>query len=1072
MGVGERKMPDPSDRKVHAHPFKASLLQADAGNRKGIHRSCSTAYAELAVTSNFTFLSGASHPDELVTQAARLGYAAVAVTDTNSLAGVVRAHVAAKDSGIPLLVGCRLRFTQPGNMSVLVYPTDRQSYGRLCRLLTVGKRRAPKGECHLTLDDLVEYQAGLLAVVELPEQLSPCVSDELQRLREVFDDDRLSIACARLYGPNERRRTAQTLDVSESCRIPLVAVNNAHYHDQRRRALQDVLTCIRHGCTIDAAGFRLHANAERHLKSPTEMARLFAAHPRAVERTVEIAERARGFDLDQLRYEYPDDVCPSGSTPMEYLRHLTLKGSQARYPDGVSEKVRRLLTHEFDLIEELRYAPYFLTVYDIVRFARSRDILCQGRGAAANSAVCYCLGITAVDPDRIETLFERFVCRERHEPPDIDIDFSHRRREEVIQYLYCKYGRDRAALTATVITYRSRSTIRDVGKALGLSLDAVDRLAKHIEQWRNVLIDPQADAGLRELGFDPTDHRIQLFTRLVGRLVGFPRHLSQHVGGFVITRGPLCELVPVENAAMPDRTVIEWDKDDGDAVGMLRVDVLGLGMLTCLQKGLDLIREHHGRVLTLATIPAEDPDVYRMISAADTIGVFQVESRAQRVMSPLMLARCYYDLVIQIALVRPGPIVGDMVHPYLRRRSGKEKFDYPNDAVRGILEKTLCVPVFQEQVMRLAVVAAGFTPGEAELLRRAIAAWKSSDVIALHVERFIEGMLRKGYEREFAEWCAQRLKGFSEYGFPESHSASFALLVYASAWIKLRYPAAFAAALLNSQPMGFYAPAQIVRDAAEHHVDVRPVDVAYSRWDCTLEDGGQALRLGMCLVKGVSEDCAQRITNAIETHGPFQSLHDLRRAANINSASLRPLARADAFRSLGLSRQQALWAVGMRDDDPMPLFDLQPNQADEDSETELPRVSAAADVVYDYQAVSLSLKGHPLSFLRESLAKQGVVTAKEARDVKLWPTGKWVRVAGLVLFRQRPGTAKGIMFATIEDETAQIDLIVRPDVYNRDRQAAIYSKAVIVLGCIQREDKVVHIIASRLESLDHKLRPV
>jgi len=860
----------------------------------------------------------------------------------------------------------------------------------------------------------------------------------------------------------------QSGGLAKRLRAPLVVVNDAYYHVAGRRPLQDVLTCVRHGCTIDEAGFRLFSNGERYLKPVEEMARLWSDHPQALARTKEVADRASSFSLDQLRYEYAEETCPPGKRPMEHLKSLTWEGAKGRYPNGIPDKVGRQIQHEFDLIEELNYAPYFLTVHDLVAFARSRGILCQGRGAAANSAVCYCLGVTSVDPDRIDLLFERFVSRERNEPPDIDIDFEHERREEVIQYLYNKYGRDRAGLTAEVITYRRRSAIRDVGKALGFSLDAVDRIAKRVDHWeKNPFADSESGdvpAQLDALGFDSSDSTIQLFVQLVRELLGFPRHLSQHVGGFVITRGPLSELVPIENAAMPNRTVIEWDKDDIDALGMLKVDVLGLGMPTCIRKGLDLIAQHHGRSLTLASIPAEDPAVYDMLCKADSLGVFQVESRAQMTMLPRLKPRCFYDLVVEVAIVRPGPIVGEMVHPYLRRRNGEEPVHYPDETIRKVLGKTLGVPLFQEQVMALAIEAAGFTPGEAEKLRRAITAWTSKCDIAEFPARFVGGMMRNGYQREFAEWCFDRFKGFSQYGFPESHAASFALLVYASAWIKCYYPAVFAAALLNSQPLGFYAPAQIVRDAQEHGVTARPVDVNQSEWDCTLEDGGSVLRLGLRMVDGLRRRAADAIVGAVKQRGPFTSIFDLWRASEVSASSLHDLATADAFGSMQLDRQHATWEVRALNGKPLPLFDGVPEPRV--TGTRLPTISLSDDVTSDYCSVGLSLKAHPVSFLRSVLKSRQVLTAVEAKNEKISPFGRVVSVAGIVLFRQRPGTAKGVMFMTIEDETGRMDLIVRPDVYERFRDAAVYAKLVIARGRVERRDGVVHLLSLALEDME------
>ena len=1051
-------------------------------------------YAELQVTTNFTFLTGASHPEELVQRAVELGHRAIAITDRHTLAGVVRAHIAAKDAGLPLVVGARLDLwplawwesspkvapTQDGNVSVLVYPTDRGSYGRLCRLLTVGKRRAPKGECWLALRDLEQHSAGVLVVAVARSRLDDEYSRTLCRLREVFDDDRLSLAASCPYGPDDGERLAQIASVAAAVGVPLVAANDVHCHTPERRALQDVLTCIRHGCTIRQVGTRLWPNAERHLKSPEEMARLFRDHPDAIARTVRIAERGAAFNLDQLRYEYPDEVVPPGRSPTQHLADLTWKGAAERFPgsEGVPEKVRVQIRHELALIAELRYEPYFLTVHDIVVFARSRGILCQGRGAAANSAVCYCLGVTAVDPTRIDMLFERFISRERNEPPDIDIDFEHERREEVIQYLYAKYGRERAALTAEVITYRGRSAVRDVGKAMGLSLDAVDRLAKNLDWWHGGTIEPER---LREAGFNPADPTLRDVVALTAQLVGFPRHLSQHVGGFVITRGPLCESVPIENAAMPDRTIIEWDKDDLDAMGMLKVDVLGLGMLTCIRRCFGIVEQHHGRALTLATVPPEDPAVYDMVCKADTVGVFQIESRAQMSMLPRLRPRCFYDLVIEVAIVRPGPIQGKMVHPYLRRRSGEEAFTYPDERVKAVLGKTLGVPLFQEQAMGLAIVAAGFTPGEADALRRAMAAWKrKGNLIFRFGEKLIAGMTARGYAPEFAERCFEQIKGFSEYGFPESHAASFALLVYVSSWLKHHYPAAFAAALLNSQPMGFYAPAQIVRDATEHGVEILPVDVNASAWDCTLE-GSQdapALRLGMRLVDGLRQAAADAIARAVtrREEGPFQTVESLWRSAcggvgvgggvGVRVADLRRLAAADAFGSMGLDRQGAMWQIRRLRDDALPLFDDGHNAAaDHEPGAALPPIPLARTIRHDYDALGLSLKAHPLSLERARLDAMGVATALRVRDAASFPHGKAVAVAGVVLVRQRPSTASGIVFMTIEDETGAANLILFPKVYERFRRAARHSVAVIAWGRVERQGEVVHIMVRRIGDL-------
>ncbi len=1032
-----------------------------------------TAYAELDVTSNFTFLTGASRPEELVQRAAELGYRALAIADTNSLAGVVRAHVAAKEAGLPLAVGCRLRFELDATMpELLVYPTDRASYGRLCRLLTVGKRRAPKGECHLAVDDLIEHSAGLLAIVLPPGPPGePAMLDErfagtVRAFTRVFDDDRLSLAATALYGPDDAGWLARLADLARYASVPLAATGGVHYHEPARRTLQDLLVCIREGCTLEAAGLALFPNGERYLKAPDELARLFAAVPGALERSVVVAERAAHFSLDEIRYQYPDEICPAGRSPMEYLTELTHAGARGRYPGGVPEKVERLIAHELRLIDELDYAPYFLTVHDLVRYARSIGILCHGRGAAANSAVCFCLGVTAVDPDRIELLFERFVSKERDEPPDIDIDFEHERREEVIQYIYGKYGRERAALTAEVISYRGRSAVREVGKALGLSLDCIDRLAKDLDWWSKEVQDDR----LRDMGLDPDEPTLRRLIAHVQEIQGFPRHLSQHVGGFVMTRDPLCELVPIENAAMPGRTVIEWDKDDIEAMGMLKVDVLGLGMLTCVRKAFELVNERLAVQLDLHTIPPEDPAVYDMISAADTVGVFQIESRAQMSMLPRLRPRSYYDLVIEVAIVRPGPIQGNMVHPYLRRRSGQEAVTYPSDEVRGVLERTLGVPLFQEQVMALAVVAGGFSAGKADELRRAMKAWKRKGATLADLgEELILGLISNGYEPDFAKRLFDQIMGFGEYGFPESHAASFALIVYVSAWLKKHHPAAFAAALINSQPMGFYAPAQIVRDAREHGVEVRPVDVNHSTWDCTLEDtegsgdGEPALRLGLRLVKGLRSVDADAISSAVAQGGAFGDIASLHRASGARATALRHLARADAFASMGADRQRALWEVrALRDQTEGSLW-LPPL---EKAPPRLPPVSPIDRVLHDYASLSLSLKAHPMSFVRRRLEEHNALPAADLRDEELAPNGLSVTTAGVVLVRQRPQTAKGLYFMTLEDETGISNLVVTPDVFERDRAAARHATVVLAHGRVERAGSVVHVKTAKLESLD------
>jgi len=1065
---------------VAGAPDDAHLPPEDAGD-----------YAELDVTTNFSFLRGASHPEELVCRAAALGYRALAITDVNSVAGVVRAHVAARElakqtgRAPKLIIGARLVFVDAPD--VVVWATDRTAYGRLCRLLTLGRGRAKKGECLLRLQDLLEHNEGLLAGVadhSSDEHVAPIrggrgksarigAAETAGKLREAMGD-RVSLLAGCVYGPDDRRRLEDLAALSQRTGVPLLAVNNVHYHDPARRMLQDVLVCIRHGCTIHEAGFRLFPNGERYLKSPGSMARLFRRYPQAVRRALEVAERCR-FSLDELRYEYPDEIVPEGRSAIEHLTALTWQGAAARYPAGVPQKVRQQIMHELRLIEQLRYEAYFLTVYDLVCFARARGILCQGRGSAANSAVCYCLGITAVDPARIDVLFERFISAARNEPPDIDVDFEHERREEVIQYIYEKYGRQRAGMTAEVITYRGRSAVRDVGKAMGLSLDMVDNLAGRLDWWDHGTLD---DARIREAGLDPDDPVVRRVVELSSQLLGFPRHLSQHVGGMVMTRGPLCELVPIENAAMEGRTVIQWDKDDIDALGILKVDVLGLGMLTCLRKALSLINaaddgEKPQPPLELHTIPAEDPAVYDMLCKGDSVGVFQVESRAQMSMLPRLRPRCFYDLVIEVAIVRPGPIQGDMVHPYLRRRNGEEPVSYPGEALRSVLGKTLGVPLFQEQAMRVAMVAAGFSAEEADSLRRAMAAWRRGGAIDAFHQKIVDGMIKNGYTREFAEQCFHQIRGFGEYGFPESHAASFALLVYASAWIKRYYPAAFCAALLNSQPMGFYAPAQIVRDAREHGVEVLPADVNYSEWDCTLQRttgagcGGPAVRLGLRMIRGLRTSDARRIVEARRRCGRFASVRDLWRAAGLSRCTMRQLAEADALGSLGLSRRQALWQAMSLPDEPLPLFETVKNDEERTPPSGLPEMPLDGHVIMDYRTTGLSLRQHPVALVRPHLEAMGIASAAQVRQTA---HGRWVRTAGLVLVRQRPATAGGIVFETLEDETGIVNLIIRPDVYERYRQAARHAALLRADGRVQRHGDVIHVMVRRLYDLGALLR--
>jgi error-prone DNA polymerase len=1067
--------------KPHAHPAKSPAVSAPAqtGASDGAPWSALHPYAELAITSNFTFLAGASHPEELVTQAHQLGHRAASIADTNTFAGIVRAHVAAKDAGIPLAIGTRLVLTDPAGMQLLAFASSRTGYRNLCRLLTLGKRRAPKGSCELRLHDVIEHQRNVLCVMIPPATLDQSVIEQVQGLARVFDRDRFSLALCRPYGPDDNDRLRQVSDLANLTSVPIVAINDVHYHTPARRMLQDVLTCIHHGTTIERAGLLLAPNAERHLKAPHEMHRIFAEYPKALARSVEVALRAAQFSLDELRYEYPSEPCPDGMTPATYLAQLCEQGTRRRYPQGVPDKVRTQLTEELALIGELGYEPYFLTCADLVAFARSRGILCQGRGGAANSSVCYVLGITEVDPAKFQLLFARFISRARNEPPDIDIDFEHERREEVLQYLYAKYGRERAALTAEVISYRARSAVRDVGKAMGLSQDAVDALAKSHSHWGEA----PTPGRVREAGFNPSDPTLGHVLELSRQLMGFPRHLSQHVGGMVITRTALCDLVPIENAAMDDRTVIEWDKDDIDALGMLKVDCLGLGMLTCIRKCFSIINESsppyaHHEPLSFASVPKEDPDVYAMIQKADTIGVFQIESRAQMSMLPRLKPACFYDLVIEVAIVRPGPIQGKMVHPYLRRRTGEEPVVYPNPEIEDVLSRTLGVPLFQEQAMQLAIVAGGFSSDDADRLRRAMAAWKRKTAQFDELGRkLVAGMLQRGYAQEFALRVLEQIKGFSEYGFPESHAASFALLVYVSCWLKHHKPAAFCAALLNSQPMGFYAPAQIIRDAQNHGVTVLAVDANRSQWDCTIEHDGASVRLGTRMVRSVRECDGLALAQAVKERGPFASLDELWRERVVSVACLRRLARAEAFRSMGLDRQRGLWQVRKLRDESLPLFDHLPitrqqsastrsPSHDDDSSSALPVVPKRLRMLDDFESTGVSLRAHPLSFIRASLTLRGCIPASELRDAIASPHGRHVMVAGVVLVRQRPATASGIVFMTLEDETGMVNLIVRPHIFERFRKAARLSTIVLAYGRVERQGVVVHVQVGRIVSLD------
>jgi error-prone DNA polymerase len=1015
---------------------------------------------ELHVTTHFSFLRGASSPEELFAAAALLGIPALGVTDHGSLAGMVRAHQAARTTGVRLVVGCRLDLED--SAPLLVYPTDRAAYGRLCRLLSLGKARGGKGRCVLTWQDVEAWQEGLFAIL-LVEHTDPRLGDELARLKTLFGA-RASCALTRRFRPDDAARLDALAGAARRARVPVVATGDILYHVVGRRRLQDVATCIRRGVTIERAGFLKERHADRFLKAPEETARLFARFPEALARAEDIAQACR-FSLDDLAYEYPSESGPDGRTARERLDVLTWAGAERRYPEGVPEAVARQLVHELGLIARLGYAPYFLTVHSIVEYAETQKILCQGRGSAANSAVCYCLGITAIDPIQQTLLFERFVSEARREPPDIDVDFEHERREQVIQWIFSTYGRHRAALTAVVSRFRARGALREVGKVMGLPEEVTGALNRLTWPWGG---EGAGERELKALGLDPADRRLRLTLEIARELIDTPRHLSQHPGGFVLTLDRLDELVPVEPAAMENRQVIEWDKDDIDALKFMKVDVLGLGMLGCLRRAFALLDTAKNLPLDLAAIPQDDPATFAMIRKADTVGVFQIESRAQMAMLPRMKPRKFYDLVIEVALVRPGPIQGDMVHPYLRRREGREEVTYPTPALRKVLEKTLGVPLFQEQAMQVAMVGAGFTAAEADELRRSMATFKMTGGVHRFESRLIEGMVANGYARDFAERTFRQLEGFGSYGFPESHAASFALLAYASSYLKCHHPDVFCAALLNAQPMGFYAPAQIVRDAREHGVPIHAIDVNLSEWDCTLEptESGRllAVRLGLRLVGGLSERDGARLVAARKSQKEFATLAALSRRTGLPTASLACLVRADAFRSLGLNRREAAWAVRALVPAPLPLFAAAAQEgsaepAIAEPPVALPPMSAGGEVVADYRAKGLSLRAHPLSFLRAELTALGdrpCDRLARARD------GTRLTVCGLVLMRQRPGSAKGTLFLTLEDETGIANLIVRPDLFERSRRTVLAARLMACRGRVQRVGAVVHLIAAEL----------
>jgi error-prone DNA polymerase len=1067
------------------------------------------AYAELHSLSNFSFQRGASHPEELVQRAHALGYSALAITDECSMAGVVRAHTEAKKLGLQLLIGTELRIDMPGSSAeyctVILIARNRNGYGQLCELITAARAGHAKGEYRIEMDDWPTgpHSAQDMHGAHVPAG-TPALTDVLALLlprrdtltREVcgasFESIHRAAVWLRQRFPQRAWLATQLLlrmddalwlhklgEVSRLTGVPLVATGGVRMHLRSRKPLLDVMTAVKLGQPVADCGLALAPNAERHLRSRLRLAALYPAAMLA--QSAHIAAQCQ-FSLDELRYEYPEEVVPIGATPASYLRRCTYEGAGTRYPGGIPASVQQQVEHELALISELHYEKYFLTVYDIVRFARSRHILCQGRGSAANSAVCYCLGITEVDPSRMSTLFERFISRERNEPPDIDVDFEHQRREEVIQYLYSKYGRERAALTATAVSYRPRSAVRDVGKALGLDAALLDTLAKNHQWWDGKALQPER---LAELGLQSHSRSLQLLVELTGQLMGFPRQLSQHPGGFVLTGDRLTRTVPVIHASMPGRTTIEWDKDDIDALGLLKVDVLALGMLSALRRALDLMGQWRGQTMQMQDIPAEDSATYDMVCQADTVGVFQIESRAQQSMLPRLQPRCFYDLVVEVAIVRPGPIQGGMVHPYLRRRQGLEPVHYPSEALKAALQRTLGVPIFQEQVMQIAMLAAGFSADEADSLRRSMAAWKRKGGVHKFYDRIITGMTERGYTQEFAEQIFSQIEGFGEYGFPESHAASFALLVYASCWIKRHEPAIFLAALLNSQPMGFYGPSQLVQDAKRHGVQVRAVDVMHSDWDCTLEQPSgdstgnsdstsdrtgtakhsamhqPAIRLGLRLVSGLKQTVAERIVLA-RSKNLFSSTQDLALQAGLDAGDLKVLASADALASLSGHRRQQVWDASALHAAPALLKEA---PVDEDS-LELQAASEGEEVVFDYAALGVTLRSHPVALLRPVLARQRFSTAAQLHDV---PSGKLVRACGLVTMRQQPGSAKGVVFVTLEDESGTVNVIVWKSVKEKQREPLLRSKLLAVYGQWQREGEVRHLVAQYLVDQSHLL---
>ncbi|WP_019143056.1 error-prone DNA polymerase [Noviherbaspirillum massiliense] len=1028
------------------------------------------AYAELQCVSNFTFLRGASHPEELAARAAKLGYRALAPTDECSVAGVVRAHVEAKKLGLHLIVGSQFRVTDDTGRPVftlIVLAQNREGYGNLCELITLGRTRADKGSYRITLADFThpdKPHAHLRGMPGCLVLLAPAyrireaeLQQQAQWLRTAFPG-RAWLALTLLHQARDVQHRYVIEQVAQNLGLPVAATGDVCMHVRSRKPLQDILTAIRLCKPVAECGFELAPNAEQHLRSRLRLGNIYP--PAALAETIRIADLCT-FSLDELRYEYPDELVPPGETAASYLRKETYIGAQHRFPHGIPASVQQQVEHELTLIGEMAYEPYFLTVYDIVRFARSRHILCQGRGSAANSAVCYCLGITEVDPARGNLLFERFISKERNEPPDIDVDFEHQRREEVIQYIYEKYGRQRAALTGVVISYRPRSALRDVGKALGVDLSIVDQVAKSHRWWdgKTALAE-----RLQECGMDPDSPIARHWVGLAQTLLGFPRHLSQHPGGFVIARGKLSRLVPIENAAMADRSVVQWDKDDLDALGLLKVDILALGMLSMIRRALDLISQQRGERFELQDIPAEDPATYAMISRADTVGVFQIESRAQMSMLPRMQPCTFYDLVIEVAIIRPGPIQGGMVHPYLKRRQGLEPVTYPSAEVEQALSRTLGVPIFQEQVMQIAMLAGGFSPGEADQLRRAMAAWKRKGQLDKFQDKLTQGMLARDYSEEFAQQICQQVQGFAEYGFPESHAASFALLAYASSWLKCHEPEAFLAALLNSQPMGFYAPAQLVQDARRHGVEVLPVEVQASQWEAVLEDTGRsrtAVRLGLNMVSGLSQEAGLRIEEARAIR-PFADLRDLALRAQLTRTELEKLAQANALVSLAGHRREALWHALAA----APERGLLKRAAIAEEEVQLPAPSEAENIAGDYRSIGLTLGRHPVALLRPTLARMRFLPAEV---LNTFADRQIARGCGIVTVRQRPETARGVVFITMEDETGPINVIVWPDLVEKQRKEVLSASLLGVYGIWQCEAQVRHLVAKRLVDLSHLL---